>query len=591
MITLIKLCGSIALLLWGIRMVRTAVTRGFGADLRRVIAATAGRRIPAFGAGIGITTLLQSSTATSLLVASFSSRAGMTAPLALAILLGADVGTTLVVQLFSHRVEWLGPLLIFAGFVRFQTTDRARPRNVGRAAIGIGLIMLALQAIGAAAAEVTGADALRIVLSQLGSEPVLAILVIAMATVLLHSSVAIVLLIAAIAQAGTITMPSAIAMVLGANLGGALLPVFASFPMGRAARIAPIANAAIRFVGVVAIAAFIGAASGLLQHTGLGPAAQTALFHTAFNLAIALIALPFTATVASLAERFLLASEVDAAPQALSNLEEQGLETPAVALACATREALRIGDIVKSMLGGSINALRTDDAVMRKQVENQDDEVDRLYEAIKLYLARLTRSELDPEESERNIEILSFTTNLEHVGDIIDKNLMELAAKKAKLKATFSPAGMAEIEELHNDTLANLDLALNVFISGDIKLARRLLAQKTVIRDKERHSAEQHFARISHGRPESIDSSSLHIDILRDLKRINGHLCAVAYPILERANELAASRLIHPRNDPIDAGSSQPISPDTEMPATRGANPSGHRDRVVGRSVGRISEW
>jgi len=543
MAVILNLIGGVALLLWGIRMVRTAVTRGFGADLRRAIASMSRQSVTAFAAGIGTTTLLQSSTATSLLVASFSTRGAITSSVALAILLGADVGTTLVVQIFSHRVEWLSPLLIAIGVVRFLTSDRSPPRNLGRAAIGLGLVLLSLQLISSAAQPLASSDGLKVVLSQLGHEPLLTILLVAGMTVLLHSSVAVVLLLAALSSAGTITLEHAIVMVLGANLGGAFLPVIATYPMPNAARIAPIANAGVRVVGVVIFALFAAPATALLLKMGLGPALAIAQFHTIFNLAIALLALPFVRQIVSLTSRVYKDPLPDATQTYQSNLEEQAFDSPAVAIACATREALRVGDVIKAMLQGTITALRENDVARRKAVEALDDEVDRLYEAIKLYLARLTREELDSEESERIIEILSFTTNLEHVGDIIDKNIMDLAAKKARLKITFSDAGMSEIEALHANVLANMELALNVFISGDLPLARRLLAQKTEIRDKERASAERHFARVGSGQAQSIDSSSIHIDILRDLKRINSHLAAVAYSILERAGELADTRL------------------------------------------------
>jgi phosphate:Na+ symporter len=156
----------------------------------------------------------------------------------------------------------------------------------------------------------------------------------------------------------------------------------------------------------------------------------------------------------------------------------------------------------------------------------------------------LTRNELDDRESRRCIEILSFTTNLEHIGDVIDKNLMELANKKIKNRSAFSPEGQAELEEFHDHVIANFDLALNIFMTPDRQLARKLLRQKTEMRDLERSLTESHFARISAGRVETIDSSSVHLDILRDLKRINGHLTSVAYPILELTGDLAESRLV-----------------------------------------------
>ena len=543
MTVLLNLVGGVALLIWGIRMVRTAVTRGFGADLRRVVAIAAGSRLKAIVAGLGITTLLQSSTATALITASFANRGAITPALSLAILLGADVGTTVVVQIFSQRIEWLSPLLIFLGVVRFLTSERTRQRNLGRAALGLGLILLALQILSAGSQPLASSEAMTIVISHLGNEPLLTILLISGITVLLQSSVAVVLLVAALATSGVISLEQAIVMVLGANLGGAMLPVLATYAMSNEARYAPIANAMVRFTGVAVFAVFVAQSSQLLAGVGLAPATAIAQYHTLFNLIIAVLALPFVEPIVKLVERLLPAQLPSENGASFSNLEEQAYDSPAVALACATRETLKIGDVVREMLHGTIDVLRNDDGILRKEIEALDDEVDTLYESIKLYLARLTREELDSEESARSIEILSFTTNLEHVGDIIDKNLMELAAKKARAKVMFSDVGMQEIESLHSDVVANMELALNVFITGDLDLARRLLAQKTEIRDKELQSTERHFARISEGWTDSIDSSSLHLDILRDLKRINSHLTSVAYPILERADELAESRL------------------------------------------------
>ena len=178
-----------------------------------------------------------------------------------------------------------------------------------------------------------------------------------------------------------------------------------------------------------------------------------------------------------------------------------------------------------------------------RAIEAADNAVDRLYEAIKLYLVQVSRTELGEEESRRYIEILTFTTNLEHIGDIIDKNLRELAEKKIRKRYTFSPEGLAEIRDFHHRVAAALALALNVFATRDIVLARQLFADKAAMREAERHAADSHFARLREGRPESMETSTIHIDVIRDLKRINGHLTSVAYPILEAAGELADTRL------------------------------------------------
>jgi phosphate:Na+ symporter len=207
------------------------------------------------------------------------------------------------------------------------------------------------------------------------------------------------------------------------------------------------------------------------------------------------------------------------------------------------RETLNLGDRVEAMLRQTMEVFERNDQRLLKAVENADDAVDRLHEAIKLYLIQTSRTQLGEEESRRYVEILSFTMNLEHIGDIVDKNLMELATKKIKNRYAFSAQGLAELKGFHARVLENLRLALNVFATRDIVLARRLVGEKTLMREAESKAADSHFARLREGRPESIETSSIHMDVIRDFKRINGHLTAVAYPILEAAGELADTRL------------------------------------------------
>lgn len=542
---LVNIVGGVALLLWGVRMVRTGVLRGFGAELRQAVSRYAHRTLFAFLSGIGITGLLQSSSATALIVSSLAAREVVPGATALAILLGADIGTTLVVQLFSQRLDWLSPLLLAIGVFGFMFSRRSRPRNLARASIGLGLLLLALQLIGMTSEPLRASGTMAFVLHHLADEPVIAILLVAMLTYLAHSSVAIVLLIASLASAGVVEPALSLVMVLGANLGGAVLPVIATLDAPQKGRRAPLGNFGVRLIGVLIFAPLVSIMLPWFQDVNSLPAALVANFHTGFNVAIALVALPLVGLIDTLCARVLPEETAEEDPTLPRHLESGALNVPAVALACASREALRIGDNVQTMLDQAIEVFRTNDDVLRKSVERDDDVIDRLYEATKLYLAQLNSEELDPEEGERSIEILSFTTNLEHIGDIIDKNLMELAAKKIKAKTNFSKPGMKEIETFHARVKANLDLALNIFISGNLEMARRLLMEKTEIRDLEMHLIENHMQRIGEGRPETIDTSSLHLDVLRDLKRINSHVTSVAYPILERAGELADSRLIN----------------------------------------------
>ena len=233
------------------------------------------------------------------------------------------------------------------------------------------------------------------------------------------------------------------------------------------------------------------------------------------------------------------------------HLDPNVFDTPSEALACAMRETLHMGDRVADMLRQALVVFENSDAKLVRDVEKQDDAVDRLHEAIKLYLVKMSKEEMTDEESRRYLEILTFTTNLEHIGDIIDKNLMELAAKKIKNRYAFSPEGLAEIRSFHARIMDNMRLSYNVFATRDVALARRLLAEKAAMRAAEISASDSHFARLREGRPESIETSSIHLDIIRDLKRISGHLTSVAYPILEVAGELHDSRLRGPTADPV----------------------------------------
>jgi phosphate:Na+ symporter len=541
--TILNVLGSVTLLLWGVRMVRTGLTRAFGAALRRAIAACSRNRFTAFLGGIAITGLLQSSTATSLLVSSFAGRGLIPLSIAFAIMLGADIGTTIAAQILSFDLGWVSPLLIGTGVIAFLSSESDKPRHLGRVAIGLGLMLLSLKLLAATTQPLRSAPAFMALLQGLQDEYVIAVVVGTLATWFVHSSLSTVLLVMSFAGSGLIEPKLALALVIGANIGGALAPYMAQSGADVEARRVPLANLMTRAVVGVALLPFLGP---IAEGLSLIDASATRLpvnFHTAYNIAASLVFLPLVDVVAWACRRLLPAEPVVDDPGKPRHLDPNVLDSPAEALGCALRETLNLGDRVADMLRGTIDVFERNDPKAVKAIEAADDAVDRLYEAIKLYLIQTSRTELGEEDGKRYIEILTFTTNLEHIGDIVDKNLMELAAKKIRNRYAFSPEGMAELRAFHARVLENLRLALNVFTTRDITLARRLVAEKTAMREAEAKAADSHFARLREGRPESIETSSIHMDVIRDLKRINGHLASVAYPILEAAGELADTRL------------------------------------------------
>ena len=540
-LVLLDLMGGVALLLWGLHMVHSGILRAFGPDLRLLLAKALNNRFSAFVAGLGLTALLQSSTATALITSSFTAEGLVSLVPALAIMLGANVGTTLIVQVLSFDISAAAPVLFVIGLVAFRSGARSRIKDVGRVSIGLGLMLLALHILLGTLAPAENAPSVRVLMSAMTGDPVLCIIIGAVVTWAVHSSVASVLLIMSLAYAHFITPFAALALVLGANLGSAINPVFEGARRDNPASYRlPLGNLANRLVGVLLVAPFLHPIAAELQAWQPHLAKLTAEFHIGFNIATAIIFIGLLDPMARLLKKLLPNRIRDADPSRPRYLDESALETPSLALADAARETLHMGDHVEVMLRKVMAAMMNNDRSLVDQVSKMDNSVDGLDEAIKLYVTKLTRGSLDEHEGHRAMEIISFTINLEHIGDIIDKNLNELAAKKIKRRFQFSPEGAEELSAFHKRTMDSLRMAFGVFMSGDVNEARKLLAEKAALRNTEIAATERHLDRLREGRPETIETTSLHLDVLRDLRRIHSHICSVAYPVLDAAGELPA---------------------------------------------------
>jgi phosphate:Na+ symporter len=542
-LVLLDLLGGVALLLWGLHMVQSGILRAYGPDLRRILGKALGNRFSALAGGLGLTALLQSSTATGLMTASFSAEGTIALVPALAIMLGANVGTTLIVKLLSFNIAAVAPVLFVIGLVSFRSGGRSRLKDLGRVSIGLGLMLLALHILLNTLAPAENAPTMRALFAALTGDPVLCVLIAAALTWAAHSSVATVLLFMSLAYSHFIAPEAALALVLGANLGSAINPVLEGVRRGDPASYRlPVGNLVNRVAGIALLLPFLPALAAWFAAVEPNAAQMTALFHIAFNVATAALFIGLLDPLAKLLIRIFPARPAAADDSAPRYLDEAALDTPSLALSDAAREALRMGDTVEDMLRKVMQAMMTNDAAIAAQVSRMDDTVDRLDEAVKLYITKLTRGNLDDREAARAMEIVSFTINLEHIGDIVDKNLAELAAKKIKRGLAFSPEGAAELVAFHGRVLEAFKTAFAVFMSGDLDAARRLIAGKVDLKRAELAAADRHMSRLREGRPETIETTSLHLDVLRDLRRIHSHICAVAYAALAAAGEAAPQK-------------------------------------------------
>ncbi|MDP9930247.1 phosphate:Na+ symporter [Variovorax paradoxus] len=549
---LLNLLAAVALLVWGTHLVRTGVLRVFGANLRKILVQSMRNRFTAALSGIGVTALVQSSTATSLMTSSFVGQGLVTLPAALAVMRGADVGTALIAVLFSADLSWLSPMFIFVGVVLFISRSASVAGRVGRVLIGLGLMLLALQLVVEATEPLFSAPAMRTLLASLTSDVLLEITIGAALAIAAYSSLAVVLLVAAMASSNVVPLDVALGLVLGANLGSGLLAVLTTAKSAVSVRQVTVGNLLFKALGVAIVTPFVGLWLRYVQPHVPNATHGVVLFHLAFNVVISVGFIGLTQWVAKLVTRMLPVPLQPATSTRPHHLDPSALSTPSLAISNAAREALHQADVVETMLIGTLDVIRHNDLRLSQELRQLDDTVDELYSAIKYYMTRISREALGEEESRRWTDIISFTINMEQIGDIIERVIIDIEDKKIKPQRNFSEAGMAEIVELHGRLVANLRLSMSVFLNGNVRDAQKLLQEKARFRDLERAYATTHLDRLSDRTTLSIETSSLHIDLISDLKRINSHICSIAYPILESAGALAPSRLRESRLGKIE---------------------------------------
>jgi phosphate:Na+ symporter len=544
-VTLLDLAGSIALLLWGVRMVQTGVQRSFGARLRSILGTALRSPAKAFLSGVGVTAVLQSSTATGLMVAGFAAGGLVELVPALAVMLGANVGTTLIVQLLSFDLSSVTPALILLGVLMFRRARLSRTRDLGRAAIGLGLMLMALHQLLDLVTPFEDAPSLRLLLGAIATEPLLDVLIAAGLTWAAHSSVAVVLLVMSLAAKGVVPPHAAFALVFGANLGTALNPLLEGAEgSDAAARRVPAGNLGTRLVGVVLGLIVLPKLGPWIVAVEPDPAREVADVHLGFNLLIAALFFPFLKQYATLLRR-LYPARVDAPdPSQPLYLDEAARDTPLVAVSAAAREALRLADLLEAMLHAARDAFAAGDRRQVVEARRMDDVLDRLNGAIKVYLSGLDPEATSEPDRRRIEEILAFATNLEHAGDVVETNLLGHAAKRLKRNVTLPRDSSEELAGVIARLVANLRAAALVFMTGDARAARLLAAEKEAFRGLETAATDAHFADIRGGQPLAAEASAWRLDLFRDLKRVNDHLvAAAAYPVLRGQGELLSTRV------------------------------------------------
>jgi phosphate:Na+ symporter len=546
-------------------MVRIGISEGWGSEIRSTLGASLNNRFKALLSGLGVTMLLQSSSATALLTSSFTGQGILTTATALAIMLGADVGTTLVAQILTFDLSALSPILIAVGVALFTYAKGGRRRDVGRLLLGLGMMLLALKLIVAASLPMRESLIIQQIFVALGEDLILAVIFGAIIAWASHSSLATVLLIITLASTNALDITVAFTFVLGANIGSAIPPFIATLGDNRLARQPPLGNLLFRLCGVVITLPFIGLIAGQMTLFEIDNARQIANFHMFFNLALLIVFFPLIDRMVALTKKLIPEDDTSSDMMVPRDLDRGAFETPLVALLNAEREVLRMGEVVERMLRNTFIALKKNDTELAWQTREMDIVANDFYDSIKRYLTALARETLGEKESQRCNEILGFATNLEHIGDIISDDLIQnIVQKKLSTRSKMSLQDREDINDLYQPVLSSFQLSLSVFTSGDISMARSLLARKYKFVKREKKAVLNHLQKIRDDADYDSGLSAMQLDVLRDLKRINSHLASVAYPILETAGQLRSPLR---RNKSIEKHEQRRIE-DSESPST-----------------------
>ncbi|MCA0010472.1 Na/Pi cotransporter family protein [Mesorhizobium sp. B292B1B] len=546
-VVLLHLAGAVALMLFATRMVKTGVERAYGDVLRHKLRATMRNPVMAVLAGTGLAIALQSSTAVTLLVGSFAGSGIVSGAAGQLAVRGAEIGSALVVKLLTFDLTLLVPLCLITGTVMFMATERRDWRQTGRILVGIGLLILSLEMIGQASEPLRNSQLMPVIINYFSGDSITAYLLAALTTWLFQSSIAAVLLMATLAGRGLITPELGVVLILGVNLGSSIIAPMLTRSSGPEVRVVPIGNLLMRGLGSLVMLILVMIFRPHFAFLGATAADQIVNAHILFNVLILLAGLPLAGLVYRASEKIVaLGTKAPAATLdvvELSALNESALDVPSQALANATREVVRVCETVEIMLKRIIELYESADADKIKALAALDDRVDRKHAAIKLYLAKVTKNPLTEDEALRCQELIGACVKLEQVGDIIVRNMLVHVKKKFDRGLEFTDEGWSELCAFHASVLANARLAFNVLVSRDAETARQLVLEKERLRDAEKETSASHFLRLREGTAKSVETSSIHLDTIRDLKQINSLLASMAYPVLEERGLLGGSRL------------------------------------------------
>ncbi|MDH3976103.1 MAG: Na/Pi cotransporter family protein [Deltaproteobacteria bacterium] len=530
--TVLSLISGLFLLLYGVKIAGEGFQRAAGPKLRQILYYVTSNRLVGVTIGALVTAVIQSSSATTVMIVGFVSSGLINLAQAVGVVLGANIGTTFTVQLIAFKIYDYAVIMVGIGAALVLFGRKKNIVFTGQGILGFALIFLSMKIMSDAMIPMKDSRLFREILLSMEGNTIGLLLISTIFTGIVQSSAATIGVALALSLQGLISIDGALPIILGANVGTCITAALSAMNVTNEAKKVAVVHVLFNVLGVIVFLPLLGIFRDIVFMTSAELSRQIANAHTFFNFTVTILFIPFTTHLARLADK-VIPEEDDAEMRFKPKyLNVQVLESPDVAFGLATREALRMADIAQEMFSKCIYVIIKDDQDLLVRVEEMDDQLDILDKEIKLYITKISQKALTEGESKREVAILTLVNDLENIGDIIDKNIMELAKKKISTGLSFSTEGQKEIIDFFSKVADNFEMAISAFATGDSDLAWKVLKNKEKLGNLERELKAAHISRLHKGLKESIDTSSIHLDLLSNLKRINHHIINISYPLI-----------------------------------------------------------
>ncbi len=540
------LIGGLGLFLLGMMMMSDGMQNAAGDRMRSVLSSITNNRFIAVGVGTFVTMVIQSSSATTVMLVSFVHSKLMKFRQTIGVILGAGIGTTITVQLIAFKITDYSLLMIGIGFILNTLSQSNKIRNIGKSILGFGILFLGMHIMSESMVPLRSYIPFIDVIVRL-ENPILGILAGTIFTALIQSSAAFIGIMIVLASQGLISLEASIALLLGANIGTAITAILASFKADREAKQVALAHSLIKIIGVLLILFWIPQFADYIKSISPNSAIidgdfnsfaenvprQIANAHTVFNIVLTCLILPVTNLFAKFVEKLMPVRVIEKPALKTIYLDYGMVKNSSLALSLAKKETLRMGKLVQNMTGDIIIPFLIKKKEIIKDIQETEEEINFLRDQINDYILKITRENLNEERVNESFQLLYTVKEFEQIADLISTNMIKRAVSWCAMDFEFSKEGKDEIINYHTKTQKQLSRALNVFESLNLEKAKAMKDKYKQYRDMEIEFEKQHFERLADEITETLSSSKTHIELMTFLRAINSHATNIARIMLK----------------------------------------------------------